>query len=55
MYFTPVINLFFHLLKTFISPAISEMISAGNIEGAIRNLGGKECSNLLELVKKRKN
>ena len=45
----------FNLLKSFISPAISQMISAGNIEGAVRNLGGKECSNLLELVKKRKN
>ena len=44
----------FNLLRSFISPAISEMISAGNIEGAVRTLGGTSCSNILKLVKKKK-
>ena len=30
------------------------MISAGNIEGAVRTLGGTSCSNILKLVKKKK-
>ena len=31
----------------------SEMISAGNILGAIRRLGGNETSNIFELIKQR--
>lgn len=44
----------FNLIRSFISPSISEMISAGNIEGAVRILGGSSCSNILKLVKKKK-
>ena len=44
----------FNLLRSFISPGISEMISAGDIEGAVRTLGGTSCSNILKLVKKKK-
>jgi len=48
--YQPILN----ILRTFISPNISEMMSAGNIEGAVRALGGSACSNIIELVKNRK-
>ena len=48
--YQPILN----LLRTFISSNISEMISAGNIEGAVKMLGGSSCSNILKLVKQKK-
>ena len=48
--YQPILN----LLRSFISPNISEMISAGNIEGAVKILGGSSCSNILKLVKQKK-
>lgn len=38
----------------FVTPNISIMISAGNIEGAITALGGNKTSNIVELVKRKK-
>lgn len=42
------------LLKNIISEHISEMISAGNIEGAIKSLGGKSSQNIIELIRSEK-
>lgn len=43
------------LLKDLIPEDIAEMIAAGNIEGAIRTLGGTSSSNLFELIQSEKN
>ena len=43
------------ILKDLIPQDIAEMIAAGNIEGAIRVLGGSSSSSLFELVKSEKN
>lgn len=48
--YQPILN----LLRSFISPNVSEMISAGNIEGAVKTLGGSTCSNILKLVERNK-
>jgi SNF2 family DNA or RNA helicase len=42
------------LLKNIISDHVSEMISAGNIEGAIKSLGGTSSNNIIELIKTEK-
>lgn len=44
----------FHVVKDLISDNIMQMISAGNVEGAVRSLGGNATSNLFELVEKDK-
>lgn len=44
----------FHVVKDLISEPIIQMISAGNIEGAVRCLGGNSTSNLFELIEKDK-
>lgn len=44
----------FHVVKDLISDPIIQMISAGNIEGAVRCLGGNSTSNLFELIEKDK-
>lgn len=44
----------FHAVKDLLSDSILEMISAGNIEGAVRVLGGNATSNLYELIEKDK-
>jgi len=41
-------------VENFVTSKIREMISAGNIHGAIRALGGSETSNIAELVRKKK-
>ena len=38
------------VVRDIISPQILEMVSAGNIEGAVRALGGTSTSNLYDLV-----
>ena len=42
------------VLNNFISDEVRVMISAGNIGGALRNLGGTTTSSLIEVVGKRK-
>jgi len=42
------------ILKDIIPNDISQMISAGNVEGAIRLLGGTSSSNLIELIRMEK-
>ena len=44
----------FKTVKGFVTENISEMISAGNIQGAITALGGDETQNITELVKEKK-
>jgi hypothetical protein len=44
----------FHAVKDLLSDSILEMISAGNVEGAVRVLGGNATSNLFELIEKDK-
>ena len=44
----------FHVVKDLLSTSIMEMISAGNIEGAVRCLGGNSISNLYQLIEKDK-
>jgi SNF2 family DNA or RNA helicase len=48
--FNPISN----AINEFVTPNISMMISAGNIEDAITALGGDKTSNLMELVKRKK-
>ena len=48
------IQIVFNTVRGLISDNISEMISAGNIEGAVRSLGGNNTDNILELVKNKK-
>ena len=43
----------YHMVKGYIDDETSNMISAGNILGAIRKLGGDETSNIYELIKGR--
>lgn len=47
-------NPMFKVVEGFISSSISEMISAGNINGAIKELGGTDTDNIIELTKQRK-
>lgn len=47
-------NPIFKTVKGFVSDKITEMISAGNIFGAIKELGGDVTQNITELVKKKK-
>jgi len=44
----------FNAIKGLVPSFISEMVSAGNIEGAIKTLGGDETSNIIELIKNKK-
>ena len=44
----------YHAVRSFISPMISTMIEAGNIEGAIIALGGEKTGNIVELIKAKK-
>jgi len=43
----------YKLTRDFISSTISEMIAAGNIEGAVKALGGKTTDNIIDLVQKK--
>jgi SNF2 family DNA or RNA helicase len=47
-------NPLYNTVKGFVIPKIMDMISAGNIRGAIKFLGGGETSNITELIKKKK-
>lgn len=42
------------LLKNIIPDHIGDMISAGNIEGAIKTLGGSSSNNIIDLIRKEK-
>jgi SNF2 family DNA or RNA helicase len=44
----------FHVVKDLLSESILEMISGGNIEGAVRCLGGNSTSNIYDLIEKDK-
>ena len=44
----------YNVLHNFVSLSIKTMIEAGNIEGAINALGGEKTSNIIELVKTKK-
>lgn len=44
----------YNVLHDFVTPSIKTMIEAGNIEGAINALGGEKTSNIIELVKTKK-
>jgi hypothetical protein len=44
----------YNTIKNFASSAILEMISGGNIAGAIEMLGGKSTDNIVELLKRKK-
>ena len=43
-----------NVLDNLISSSIIDMVSAGDIEGAVKALGGKETDNIVELVKNKK-
>lgn len=47
-------NPIFNTVKGLVTPNITEMISAGNIQGAIKALGGGETKNIVELVRHKK-
>jgi hypothetical protein len=47
-------NPMFKAVRGMVSDNISQMISAGNIQGAIKALGGGETKNIVELVKQKK-
>jgi hypothetical protein len=47
-------NPLYQRIKTLVTPKINEMISAGNIQGVIKALGGGETENITELVRKKK-
>jgi len=47
-------NPMYNAVRGFVTPRITEMISAGNISGAIEALGGGETENIVELVKQKK-
>jgi SNF2 family DNA or RNA helicase len=47
-------NPMYNTVKGFVTPKITQMISAGNIDGAISLLGGGNTSNIAELVKQKK-
>jgi len=44
----------YNVLQNFVTPLIKTMIEAGNIEGAINALGGEKTSNIVELIKNKK-
>lgn len=44
----------YNVVHSFVSPCIARMIEAGNIEGAISLLGGSKSSNIVDLIKKKK-
>lgn len=47
-------NPMYNAVRGFVTPRITEMISAGNIAGAIEALGGGETENIAELIKQKK-
>lgn len=47
-------NQVYQTVSGFVTPRIAEMISAGNINGAIKALGGGETKNITEIIRKMK-
>lgn len=47
-------NPLYRALHGLVNPRISDMISGGNIKGAIQYLGGKETDNITELIRTKK-
>jgi hypothetical protein len=47
-------NAIYNTVNGFVSENITQMISAGNIQGAIKELGGGETHNIAELVRQKK-
>ena len=47
-------NPMYKAVRGFVTSRVTEMISAGNISGAIKALGGGETNNIAELVKQKK-
>jgi superfamily II DNA or RNA helicase len=45
----------YHTVKGLVNDNVSAMISAGNISGAIKTLGGSETSNIIDLIKRKMN
>ena len=43
-----------NMLKSIINQNILDMVSAGNIEGAVKSLGGQKTDNIVEVVKQNK-
>lgn len=43
-----------NMLQSLINQNVIDMVSAGNIEGAVKSLGGKRTDNIIELVKQNK-
>lgn len=44
----------YNVVHNFVSPSIARMIEAGNIEGAISLLGGRKSSNIVDLIRLKK-
>ena len=53
-YYYKCYNPIYNTVKGFVTQKITQMISAGNISGAIKALGGGTTKNIAELVKKKK-
>jgi hypothetical protein len=47
-------NPLYNIINTLVSPKINEMVSAGNIYGAIRALGGSGTNNIVEIINQKK-
>lgn len=43
-----------NMLQSLINQNVIDMVSAGNIEGAVKSLGGKRTDNIIDLVKQNK-
>ena len=43
----------YNIVNEFITPEISDMISAGDISGAVQALGGKTSSNIIDLIQQK--
>lgn len=44
----------YNVVHSFVSPSIARMIEAGNIEGAISLLGGRKSSNIVDIIRQKK-
>lgn len=53
-YYHKCYNPMYKAVKGFVTNRITEMISAGNISGAIKALGGGETRNIVELIRQKK-
>ncbi len=45
----------YNMVRGLVTDQVAEMISAGNIEGAVTSLGGNKTSNIVELIKRQIN